>query len=47
MNDKNKIGFGIMLGGLLCALLLTIAFGNDKEVLLTIPVIILGAILYE
>lgn len=47
MSDVNKIGFGIMLGSILTMGILTILFGNDKEVLCVLPTLILGYYLYE
>jgi len=47
MININKIGFGIMLGCLLTMVILTIFFGNGKEVLCVLPILILGYSLYE
>ena len=47
MSKVNKMGFVIMLVSLFTMLTLTIFFGNGKEVICTLPIIILGYYLYE
>jgi len=47
MSEVNKIGFGVMLGSLFTMLALTIFFGNDKEVICTLPTLMLGYYLYK
>ena len=47
MSKVNKVGFVIMLVSLFTMLTLTIFFGNGKEVICTLPIIILGYYLYE
>lgn len=51
MTDLNKIGFGIMMGSLLCMLLISIfqfiTNGNGVELLILCIPVVIGAILYE
>ena len=47
MSELNKIGFGIMLGSLFTMLTLVVFFDNGKEVICTLPTLMLGYCLYE